>query len=315
MIFLLLILFCLSGRCLAEEHTVLLYIAGSDLEEAAGAATGDLVEIMHTTENTPVRTVAYLGGSQKWWLPGLEDGHCYDLLIEQGEISVLKNCGVQNSLTEQAFFRFIKEYGSNGDDLILWGHGSSEIQGIGIDKLNDGDYLQVSEIRNAVLKSGLHFRMIGFDACNMAALEVFWALDDCTDYFAALSDREGVNGWNYRSILPCLEDGGPDAIPEIRKIKRISADRKEADRGLTVIKASELRECSPWLARLFDHTTVSSFPVSMEEIIRLCTDREAADHAARMLDGQGLTVIGKPAENTVLPAELPESYLSFTRRR
>ena len=55
----------------------------------------------------------------------------------------------------------------------------------------------MSEIADAVKRSGLTFDVIGFDACLMQDIEIAKAFEPCADYFLASEEVEGGYGWYY----------------------------------------------------------------------------------------------------------------------
>lgn len=81
--------------------------------------------------------------------------------------------------------------------LILWNHGGGSLGGYG-DSANSST---VIDIKNAVAYSGIHFDIIGFDACLMSTLETAYALKDYADYFVASEELESGLGWNYTDYL------------------------------------------------------------------------------------------------------------------
>ena len=189
----------------AEQQTVLIYMLACDLETDSGAATKDLLEIMKaSTDINGLRIIVYIGGAEKLWFSGLEHAHCYDLTFENGECTILNDLGRVPSAEQNSLLRFLNDYGTDGADLILWGHGSGKSCELGYDDLFDQDTLCLTELTGALKKSDLHFRMIGFDACEMASEKMLGAVIPFAELFVATSETEEINGWNYSDILARL---------------------------------------------------------------------------------------------------------------
>lgn len=139
------------------------------------------------------------------------------------------NMGDPKTLTD--FVRWsTKTYPQPNTMLILWNHGggwrsavakavskgmersigqppkaglSRLSRGIAWDDTNDGDFLEMREVRSA-LEQFKPFTIIGADACLMAMLEVSYELRDRCDYFIGSENNEPGDGWPYHKWLPAL---------------------------------------------------------------------------------------------------------------
>ena len=86
--------------------------------------------------------------------------------------------------------------------LDIWGHGEGW-KGVA----HDGeDYLTLIELENALKtimenNNGNKLDIIGFDACNMGMLEVFYQIKNYTDIVIASEKEIPEKGWPYYSIL------------------------------------------------------------------------------------------------------------------
>ena len=190
----------------AEQQTVLIYMLACDLETDSGAATKDLLEIMKASNDiNELKIIVYIGGSEKLWFSGLEHARCYDLAFESGECTIINDLGRVTSAEQNSLLRFLNAYGTDGIDLILWGHGSGKSTELGYDDLFDRDTINLAELTGALKESGLHFRMIGFDACEMASEKMLEAVIPFAELFVGPSETEEINGWNYAELLPLLE--------------------------------------------------------------------------------------------------------------
>lgn len=84
--------------------------------------------------------------------------------------------------------------------LVLWDHGSGSNGGYGDSKNSSS----VIDIQEAVKNSGVHFDIIGYDACLMAALNSAYSLKDYADYYVASEEFENGYGWDYKKIMETL---------------------------------------------------------------------------------------------------------------
>ena len=300
---------------MAEEQTILMYMLGCDLESESGAATDDLMEILHTTAESHIHVIAYLGGSEAWWMPGLENDHCYTVKIQQGKMEILQDHGRQVSASKKQFLQFLTSYAHNGDDLILWGHGFPGFEGIGVDKIANEDKLSLAEMKEAFTEGRLHFRLIGFDACEMATLEAAWTFAPYADYFAASPEIEAVSGWNYSATIQALENTDADAPLQLREMALQAAKRNPSVLPLTVIDEKELTQSAPSINRLLNSSIQSAETVSLTQLAAVCSDKEAGMTVLNTLDGQALMISNPGADTSVELPDIQENYVSFLFRR
>lgn len=305
--FLLLCLLVFCCVCSAESGDVLMYMIGSDLETEQAAATHDLHEMIHALGlYTEKSVVAFLSGSEKWWLPGLEDGHSYTLKIQSDGYEILQDHGLFSGTTESALAEFIQQYASDGDDLIFWGHGAPGAAGIGRDLLFHLDTLTLYEIQAALEKSKVHFRVIGFDACSMATLQSAWMLNTYCDLFCASMVDEQIHGWSYNAVIPLLL--GHEGITA----SLLQTGFRES--GITVLDMQELRSCQELLSDALNRSSCGSEIKMLSDILILKED----DQMIRMLSDSDLLITHWPPGELQTEELLPgigNIYRAFLTRR
>jgi|GEM_PF-5991658 len=92
----------------------------------------------------------------------------------------------------------VGRYSAQHYALVLWDHGG------GFDGFGSPEELEIPEIRQAIDASGVHFDLLGFDACLMAQTEVAYELRDVCDVFVGSQETEPGSGWNYSPIIDDL---------------------------------------------------------------------------------------------------------------
>ncbi|MFD1710883.1 hypothetical protein FVQ98_01275 [Ottowia sp. GY511] len=116
----------------------------------------------------------------------------------------------QASMSEPGTLRDFLKWGAEAfpaDQFVvsMWDHGGGPIGGFGSDyALGGGKGMSVNEVRNALRDSGVHFELIGFDACLMSSLEVASMLAPYGNYLVASEDV--TTGWNWTSLMNFLAD-------------------------------------------------------------------------------------------------------------
>ncbi len=104
----------------------------------------------------------------------------------------------------------VENYPAEHYALIIWDHGASWL-GVASDDTDDGDALSLPELSSALEtardRSGYGtFDLIGFDACLMAQLDVFQAIEPYGQVAVASAELEPNQGWAWDAWLGALAD-------------------------------------------------------------------------------------------------------------
>lgn len=188
--------------------TILVYMIGSDLESLQGRATDDLNEILEARESDTTNILIQSGGTANWKNQWMADGKTQRLVAGEDDITLVETLdGVR--MTDQSSLADFIQWGTSAYPadryvLILWDHGDGTMRGYGRDELNNGKTMRLSTIREAIKNSGVHFDIIGFDACLMGTLEIAYSLRDCADYLIASEELIPACGWYYATWLNTL---------------------------------------------------------------------------------------------------------------
>ena len=216
----LIILFGSVYASAAEEQktvTVMIYMSGCDLESDTGAATTDMLEMLRSGfDREQVNVVLFTGGTSRWKNRVIAGDGSGLYTIEgtreptRAESYELMDMGDPETL---CFFlqRCRERYPADAYILIFWNHGGGPLLGVCVDRVFDNDVLTMSEIRDALEKSGIasskKLRLIGFDACLMSSLEVATACAPYAEYMVASQELEPGKGWNYTFLKGIERDG------------------------------------------------------------------------------------------------------------
>lgn len=246
-VFIIVLFLLLSSGCLKEgidysagpeadfpkqqlSTVVAVYVVGSDLESSNRYASKDILEIidgasMLNGEDTEI-LIAYGGASAKGWkgmtIAALED------LRKDGEDGVIGNEGSYRKTYPHAnmgdasgletFLSYIREnYESERVLLIFWDHGDA-YRGVCFDENHGYDRLELSELSNALETSGMHFDLIGFDACLMSTLELARAVTPSADYMLASESIEPTHGWDYVAFIGYISENPEASAEEIGRV-------------------------------------------------------------------------------------------------
>ena len=191
-----------------RQHTVLIYMVGSDLETRSGLASRDLREMMGSGLDTQKTSlVVYAGGSKSWDLNISSAQNTLLQLNGSGNFTVVgatsqaANMGNPRVLADFLQYAY-KNFPAERYSLIFWNHGGGHLGGYGSDE-QFNDCLGMYELQWAMENSPFKqhkLEMLGFDACLMASVETAAVLSPYTRYFVASEEVENGTGWDYKYL-------------------------------------------------------------------------------------------------------------------
>ncbi|NLT13907.1 MAG: zinc-ribbon domain-containing protein [Clostridiales bacterium] len=198
----------------ADEVTVMIYICGADLESDGACGTLDINEMLAADLGDNVNVVLETGGCTYWSTPGIIDGEVQRWALIDGELVELERLGKTPMLDAgelSDFIRFAEEkFPANRYQLIFWDHGGGSLYGFGYDEMYPDTVMFLTDIADALEKSGVKFDIIGFDACLMGTIETAYMLEPYADYLIGSEETEPAYGWDYTPWLNVL--GGNPSI-------------------------------------------------------------------------------------------------------
>ncbi|CAD6551601.1 hypothetical protein LMG28727_05257 [Paraburkholderia kirstenboschensis] len=200
----------------SQDTTVLVYMIGSDLESGAdrpsegGAGTLNINEMLLAQAPANANIVIETGGADQTYRvsPVPDWKNVRRFTVANQKLTELANLGPVDMGQPQTLTDFIawakQKYPANKYRLVLWDHGGGWA-GYGQDEnfSNHGFTLAqlTQSIKAAVDATGIHFDVIGFDACLMASVEVASALAPYADYLLASQENEPGTGWNWQALV------------------------------------------------------------------------------------------------------------------
>jgi hypothetical protein len=194
--------------------TVMVYMMGSDLESKNALATANIKQMMAATQSKNINVVLLTGGADKAnpQDPVTDWRTVRRYVLRNGKLEMLADLGKKSMVESGTLSDFIvwsqKNFPAKNYRLVFWDHGGG-YYGFGVDEnFRNAGLLTVPKIQAALQSAhaatGIHFDLIGFDACLMATAEVAHALSPYADYLAASEEIEPGSGWDYKAILSSL---------------------------------------------------------------------------------------------------------------
>ena len=192
-----------------DDHTVLIYMCGADLESENQLATGDIQEILKVSgQPDDVNIVIETGGAKSWASTyGISSTYLERYHVENKSLvrdNQLTYASMGLSSTLQSFIEYgLNNYPADRVGLVFWNHGGG-MRGVCYDEKKNDDVLKNSEIRSAVSgalsncgMSGQKLEWVGYDACLMAVQDIAETNSDYFNYMIASEESEAGYGWDY----------------------------------------------------------------------------------------------------------------------
>ncbi|MBQ7782044.1 MAG: zinc-ribbon domain-containing protein [Lachnospiraceae bacterium] len=171
------------------EHTIMVYMVGSNLEHNGGLGSLDIEEMVFADYGEDTRIVIQTGGCSDWYIEGMTDGQVERWEVCDGELVRLDTLGEMSMLTVDALSDFIEfaaeGYPAEKYSLVLWDHGGGVPISYGCDDMFPYDQLYDYQIGEALAQAGVSFECVIFTACNMCTLEVAMSIKDYAKYMVA----------------------------------------------------------------------------------------------------------------------------------
>ncbi len=260
-----------------QKRTIMLYLVGSNLERMWGDGTWNLVQAMKADYDENIDFIVMTGGTTEWkteaeYLSGAEEvnpeydqiwkiegkreneDHGIMKLIEATGIEGFEKANMSKPETLTAFIDYCYEnYPADKYDLILWDHGGAFSLGFGCDeRFIDPSIIEMTATVSLLgdtklIKDGIKFEIINFDACLMSSVEIAAVLAPFTDYLVASAESEPGNGQEYTSWLNALkENPGMDGFELGRHIVdglvKFYSEEQHSEATLSVINTKNFTE-------------------------------------------------------------------------
>ena len=192
-----------------DDHTVLIYMCGADLESENQLATGDIQEILKISgQPDDVNIVIETGGAKSWASTyGISSTYLERYHVENKSLvrdNQLTYASMGSTSTLQSFIEYgLNNYPADRTGLVFWNHGGG-MRGVCYDEKKNDDVLKNSEIRSAVSgalsncgMSGQKLEWVGYDACLMAVQDIAVTNAEYFNYMIASEESEAGYGWDY----------------------------------------------------------------------------------------------------------------------
>jgi len=191
------------------DWTVLVYLDGdNNLHESA---EDDLNEMKNTSASSDVEIAVLMDmdGDNDSRVLEVEGNSEVPFSLQDVNLSWKDEVDMGNPYTLRDFIKWgVNQFPAEHYFLVLWDHGNG-VEGFCNDENGDAKGISMGEMEKALSEAtagGLHFDIIGFDACLMQMVEVDYLLREYSDFAVGSEQTEPGDGWNYTPILQSLID-------------------------------------------------------------------------------------------------------------
>ncbi|MDD3410817.1 MAG: clostripain-related cysteine peptidase, partial [Eubacteriales bacterium] len=205
-----LLLACTGAAAQTQTTTILMYMCGTDLQEAC---VQDLYEMSQVSMPDEVRVMIQAGGAKQWADGDLTPNKLNRFEIHSGEwlnMQVLPHASMGDYQTLLDFIDWgVSSAPADRYMLVLWDHGGGSADGVCFDETANNDSLSIHEISDALHSyvyehQGFQLDIIGCDACLMSSYELASHMRWYADYMLSSEELEPGNGWDYTGLLSAL---------------------------------------------------------------------------------------------------------------
>lgn len=196
-----------------NTRTIMIYMAGCNLESEGGLASNDLKAILpEEIDLEKTNILVYTGGTKKWYNEFKADENAIYHLKSTGFEKVksynLTNLGDSNTFKTFLDFAY-NNYKADVYDLIFWDHGLGALGSIS-DEYSD-DYLSIAEMATALKSSGFSkkkvIETVTFRTCLNGTIEVADTFAPYANYMIASEEITiGSASSNVLSFLNGVEN-------------------------------------------------------------------------------------------------------------
>ncbi len=190
-------------------RTIMLYLAGSNLESNASLATYELNALdPKTFDFTNNHLLVYTGGSKKWHnFVSSNENAIYEFTKDKGFVKLKTlsrlNMGDPDTLTEFLNYGY-HQYETDSYNLIIWDHGGAT-NGAVYDEIS-GDHLELEEfskaLKNSPFNTNNKLETVLFRTCLNGTFEMANIFKDYAKYLIASEEKtQGSTKANTMSFL------------------------------------------------------------------------------------------------------------------
>lgn len=198
---------------MADTRTIMIYMAGCNLESEGGLASNDLEAILpEEIDLDKTNILVYTGGTKKWYNDFDENENAIYLLKSTG-FEKVKSYSLTNLGDSSTFETFLDyaytNYQADVFDLIFWDHGLGVLGSIS-DEYSD-DYLSIAEmemaLKNSEFSKSKVIETVTFRTCLNGTIEVADTFAPYANYMIASEEITiGSSSSNVLSFLNGVEN-------------------------------------------------------------------------------------------------------------
>lgn len=211
-----------AGGNSTETWSVFFYLCGTDLESEHGAATDNIMELVHLVPGNTMNYVIQTGGTSQWQNDVISNDSLQRYIVKDNDLLLVDEQPLASMGAASTLGNFLswggQAYPADHYMVVFWNHGGGSISGVAFDELFDSDSLTLNELAEGLSIADVSFDIIGFDTCLMATLENAAALAPYGKYMVASEEYEPGGGWDYAVWPQYIADHSGESGETIGKV-------------------------------------------------------------------------------------------------
>lgn len=253
-----------------NTRTIMIFMAGNNLESDYGIASSDLASIDPTKiDLNKINILLYTGGTKHWFNTSISsDENAIFKLGNNGfeKIRTFDNKNLGDTETLEEFLNYSYEnYKTDVYDLIFWDHGLGALGSV--EDENTEDFLTPIEIKTALSKTNFNkknkLETILFRTCLNATIEIASSLKDYGKYMIASEEvtigSSDTSVLNFLNVINVSDNGIDYGIKYIESYKKQVSDIdsfNSTDSTYSIIDLNSLRDVENKINNFFSKINI-----------------------------------------------------------
>ncbi len=222
------------------QWTVMVYLAGTDLETEGAMASYNLMELAKTKPNDQVNFVFQTGGTREWHAEevglDIDETKLQRYQYDQAGYTLVDEQPLANMASAQTLTEFIQwsaqTYPAEKYLLVVWDHGAGSLSGLIVDEMHNNAIMPLDQFEIALKNANVSLEAVLLDTCLMATLETAQTMQSSAKYLIAAQETVPGYGSAYQTWMQFLYDTPTCDGARLGKVVCNSIQQKYAELGM-----------------------------------------------------------------------------------
>ncbi len=276
------------------QWTVMMYMAGTDLETEGRMASYNLMELAQTKPSDHVNVVFQTGGTRQWHTEEVMDFDVDETKLQRYQFSkegykLVDEQPLANMASAQTLTEFIQwgaqNYPAEKYLLLMWDHGGGSLYGLIQDEMHNHSIMPLDQFEIALKNANVPLEAVLLDTCLMSTMETAQAVQASAKYLIAAQEIVPGYGSAYQTWMQFLYDTPTCDGARLGKVVCNSIQQKYAELGMlsssrqltfSVIDLSKIDAVAEAFEKLF--TEAGSLLADVNQFYTFADQAQQAQH-------------------------------------